>query len=280
MFNFISNLFNFSSNKNRITTEDLLKHQEITNSNIPIEKIPWDVNFKEYKPIDVKINPSYIGQSFCEAEDEYLKKDFNKLMNIYGNFLIDKNSRKPLNPIGRTGKINRGDLAKWGSNPAADPLIYFKKENEYYILLIQRADSKTWALPGGMVDSGEHMSITAQRELQEEVGISIDMRNAKKIYSGYVFDPRNTDNAWMVTSVYEKDITDILKLNMDEIKKHLNKKTDEHGEVLDKGFFKLNYGLINSLYASHGDFIKIFANRHNIKIPNDVNIVKFDLNEF
>lgn len=39
------------------------------------------------------------------------------------------------------------------------------------ILLIQRKDNGLWALPGGMIEIGEHAALAAERELWEETGL-------------------------------------------------------------------------------------------------------------
>ena len=71
-----------------------------------------------------------------------------------------------------------------------------------------------------MVDPGETVSTTVRREFMEEAMDSTGRGNtenaaeieqmvsdffstaAKEIYSGYVDDPRNTDNAWMETVAF------------------------------------------------------------------------------
>lgn len=62
---------------------------------------------------------------------------------------------------------DRDHLGKWGPKNAADPVVVANGK----ILLIRRKDTGQWALPGGMVDPSEHVSVTARRELLEEAGV-------------------------------------------------------------------------------------------------------------
>jgi len=95
---------------------------------------------------------------------------------------------------------------------------------------IRRKDTGDWALPGGMVDDGEKVSVTVKREFKEEAGtlptaaeqerchILIDrlFASEKVVYKGYVDDPRSTDNAWIETTAYHfhctPEIAEKLKL--------------------------------------------------------------------
>ena len=51
------------------------------------------------------------------------------------------------------------------------------------VLLIQRADFKTWALPGGRVDVGESVAEAAIREVYEETGLKIELMSLVGIYA-------------------------------------------------------------------------------------------------
>ena len=102
-------------------------------------------------------------------------------MSHEGEYLLDQ-SNKPLNPGGRTGLRGRGVLGKWGPNHAADPVVtrWSTAENGarkveeatgrpvLEFVCIQRRDTGVWAIPGGMVDPGERVSVTVRREFMEE----------------------------------------------------------------------------------------------------------------
>jgi 8-oxo-dGTP pyrophosphatase MutT (NUDIX family) len=97
-----------------------------------------------------------------------------------------------------TGK---GFYYNWGPNYTADPIVLTTEEIPS-VLLIQRADTKKWAVPGGFVDPGEANPLsTATRELYEETNLSLQDK-ATLVYQGAVADPRTTANAWAETSAY------------------------------------------------------------------------------
>ena len=137
---------------------------------------------------------------------------------------------RPLNTRGRTGVAGRGVLGRWGPNHAADPIVTRWRRNPetgavetdaetgrriLEFVSIQRRDTGEWAIPGGMVDPGETVSVTVKREFMEEALDSTGtgkenieelkemvgkfFESGEEVYKGYVDDPRNTDNAWMET---------------------------------------------------------------------------------
>lgn len=55
--------------------------------------------------------------------------------------------------------------------------------HENKILLEQRADCGLWACPGGRMEPGENISLTATREVKEETNIDIEIKRIFAIYS-------------------------------------------------------------------------------------------------
>jgi len=78
----------------------------------------------------------------------------------------------PRNPRGRTGLAGRGLLGKWGPNHAADPIVtrFNPLTGKLQMVAVCRKDTGAWAIPGGMVDAGETVSVTVRREFEEEAG--------------------------------------------------------------------------------------------------------------
>jgi len=128
----------------------------------------------------------------------------------------------------------RGMLGKWGPNFAADPIVTRcnNQTGKLQVITIKRKDTGEWALPGGMVDPGENVSVTARREFEEEAGNHegadkalfeelvlqlFQKDNERHVYTGYVDDPHNTDNAWMETSAMHyhcnQQLASMLKTN-------------------------------------------------------------------
>jgi ADP-ribose pyrophosphatase YjhB (NUDIX family) len=59
------------------------------------------------------------------------------------------------------------------------------------VVLVRRRDNGLWGLPGGIVDWGEDITTTVQRELTEETGLTVlQMGRLVGIYSAPGRDPR------------------------------------------------------------------------------------------
>merc|ERR1719189_3146489 len=211
--------------------------KKIKRHDVPAGQISWDVPFEFYDPIS--FDALHLATA-PYADPDIKNPEFNPKFNQLDG-KIDRRSHEgnykviqkiPLNVRGRTGLTGRGVLGRYGPNHAADPIVTrWKKHPEGGIVhdnvssrpvlqfvSIQRRDTSEWALPGGMVDPGEHVSVTLRREFMEEAldsgtlgskdkdtiekQLKTFFDNGKEIYKGYVDDPRNTDNAWMETVAY------------------------------------------------------------------------------
>jgi ADP-ribose pyrophosphatase YjhB (NUDIX family) len=59
------------------------------------------------------------------------------------------------------------------------------------IVLIRRRDNGKWGLPGGIVNWGEDIPTTVERELEEETGLEVSkIRRLVGVYSSPERDPR------------------------------------------------------------------------------------------
>ncbi|XP_029462873.1 ADP-ribose pyrophosphatase, mitochondrial-like isoform X2 [Rhinatrema bivittatum] len=253
---------------------------------VPDDMVSWSVSWPEYKPVeytapailarpvwaDPLIGEKNFSPRFNELDGQVQRKSLNGLYQLENG--------QPRNPCGRTGITGRGLLGRWGPNHAADPIITRWKRDDggiklqhstsgKYILqfvAIKRRDCGEWAIPGGMVDSGEKISATLKREFGEEALNSLQKSSAERqrleeqlqqlfsqehfvAYRGYVDDPRNTDNAWMESEAvnYHDDLGNV----MDEMPLEAG---DDAGSVK---WVDISKQL--QLYASHIHFLQLVA---------------------
>ncbi|MBV9019088.1 MAG: NUDIX domain-containing protein [Ktedonobacteraceae bacterium] len=68
--------------------------------------------------------------------------------------------------------------------PATSAVI---ENDEGKILLHRRSDNKTWALPGGTMETGEGIGESVRREVKEETGLEVVLESLVGIYS----DPKH-----------------------------------------------------------------------------------------
>ena len=256
--------------------------------NVPVDKIPLSVPFKEYSPVNYTAPPVAAGPVWADKDITSPKHDmkFNdrdgkvNRVSYYGAY--DVVDGFPMNPVGRTGIIGRGLLGKWGPNHAADPVVTRwkldanknvvkdakSKKPILEFVGIKRKDTGEWAIPGGMVEPGDTVSLTLKKEFGEEALNSLEMDEEKKnkvrksldelfthgstLYKGYVDDPRNTDNAWMETvAVNFHDDSNAF----DSFKLHAG---DDAGEV---SWIAVNSSI--KLYANHKQFIETATTANN-----------------
>jgi 8-oxo-dGTP diphosphatase len=65
------------------------------------------------------------------------------------------------------------------------------RSHEGRVLLVRRADTLTWTLPGGTLEWGETLRESAMRELREEAGVHVaEFVRVVGVYSAFTRDPR------------------------------------------------------------------------------------------
>lgn len=75
--------------------------------------------------------------------------------------------------------------------PTVDIIIELIDRPHRPIVLIERLNPPLgWAIPGGFVDYGESVEAAAQREAQEETGLSVELVSQFHVYSDPNRDPR------------------------------------------------------------------------------------------
>ncbi|MFJ6617905.1 NUDIX hydrolase [Kitasatospora sp. NPDC091335] len=72
------------------------------------------------------------------------------------------------------------------------------------ILLLERADTGGWGLPGGLMEPGESFEETGRRELKEETGLEVGELHLLGVFSGveYYYRYPHGDEIYNVTAAY------------------------------------------------------------------------------
>jgi len=63
------------------------------------------------------------------------------------------------------------------------------------VLLQRRADRNTWGFPGGIMELGESFVSALKREVMEETGLNVEVKNLIGVYSDYSDKYPNGDEA-------------------------------------------------------------------------------------
>ncbi|XP_056144189.1 ADP-ribose pyrophosphatase, mitochondrial isoform X2 [Lampris incognitus] len=252
---------------------------------VPDDKVDWSRDWPEYTAVDYTSPVVMKRPIWADPNIDAFSPRFNVLdgavdrTSFEGNYRVEQG--RPLNPRGRTGLAGRGLLGRWGPNHAADPIVTrwkvdakdkkvfhpVSKQPILQFVSIKRLDCGEWAIPGGMVDPGELVSLTLQREFSEEALNSLAATPSEKakiheritklfsspgfqVYKGYVDDPRNTDNAWIETvamNFHDEEGTSVGGLPLQA--------GDDAGQVK---WVDLDSAV--PLYASHSQFLAVVAN--------------------
>uniref|UniRef100_A0AAQ5XHD6 ADP-ribose pyrophosphatase, mitochondrial n=1 Tax=Amphiprion ocellaris TaxID=80972 RepID=A0AAQ5XHD6_AMPOC len=220
---------------------------------VPDDKVDWSQKWPQYNPVN-HTDPAVLKKPvWADAEIGVFSPKFNTVdagvdrTGFEGTYKVENG--KPLWKVDAKG-------AKILHSVSKRPILQF--------VAIKRKDCGEWAIPGGMVDPGEQVSLTLQREFSEEALNSLSVVPAERakiherinklfkspgfqVYKGYVDDPRNTDNAWMETvavNFHDESGNSVSELPLQA--------GDDAGQVkwvdVDSSF---------ALYASHSHFLEL-----------------------
>lgn len=238
---------------------------------VPDAKVPWQLPFPDYKPVEFNA-PVVLDRNTPWADPPDISLIHRPLTSFEGAILFSKEGI-PLNPFGRTGIKGRGVLGKWGANFAADAVIttIHPQTHLFRVLAISRKDTGESAFPGGMVDPGEDVFQTRNRELLEELSFNISLVNPvydEVIFKGYVDDPRNTDNAWLETTAIHTHIDFSVAESLE---------LEAGDDAVGFRWTDVTAESIRNFYASHGLYLlramKVFVERRGAVIDKEAQAI-------
>lgn len=172
---------------------------------ISIDEAPWTFDCDEYSPpyhVDATVLASDrfkipAGWSDPENYDEIPENErpTAKFMDASG---------RPLNPRGRTGIAGRGLLGKWGPNQAVGAMILRNSgfDGQVDIFLGKRENEQVLTMPKGFILPGETENTAVTRIVETECGWNPKGSEEDPFFTGYIYDPRQTDNAWVEIAGY------------------------------------------------------------------------------
>jgi len=172
---------------------------------ISIDEVPWMLEPEEYSP-PYHVDPLVLAQDRTKTEDGWADPEELEAM---AGVLESREAKcrddhgRPLNPRGRTGIAGRGLLGLWGANLSVAAVVLRESSvtGGLEVLLGSVDDSPSLEVPKGFLLPGEEAEVGLQRVLRGEAGWQ-DPPSADAIGGGYVYDPRQTDHAWVESRAF------------------------------------------------------------------------------
>ncbi|CAB1430717.1 unnamed protein product [Pleuronectes platessa] len=180
-------LINVSENENGFHVNARRFHypnSKIRRFPVPEEKVPWEVSFSSYNPTHYASEDSgdHVDGLESEAKDNYR------------------------NPGGRTGLRGRGALSQLGPNLNLDLIVTRWRDSErsaLEYLAVWDESQRNLAFPGGPVQPDGLLPVTLKKTMGKTLfeKLNAKVSEGTKVSEGYVDDCRNTDDAWVETTV-------------------------------------------------------------------------------
>lgn len=113
------------------------------------------------------------------AQNDYDRARYDRTLSLAADLLSLADTRE----VGEVERVFRGDLGLRTPVVGVDAAIF---NSEGKILLVQRADTQTWCMPGGIADVGESPAQVAEREVWEETGLHVAARRLVGVFDSQV----------------------------------------------------------------------------------------------
>ncbi|MFT7618880.1 MAG: ADP-ribose pyrophosphatase [Planctomycetota bacterium] len=216
---------------------------------ISIDLAPWGVT-SDYDP-PYYVAPSVLANDLTTLESGWADpEDFSKLGDaiVAGSSKRRDDQGRPLNPRGRTGVSGRGLLGRWGANSSIACVVVRPSllEGELELLLGKRAGAASLELPRGFAYPNEEESQAASRVLELETGLIASAATDDIIFEGYTYDARQTDHAWLESTVYLLVVP------------HDSDSTIQIGDCFgDAKWHPLNADTVNKMIGTHATFVRL-----------------------
>ncbi|CAF4103900.1 unnamed protein product [Rotaria magnacalcarata] len=225
----------------RFCREGIYPKTSIQRQQITGDQVPWTINLPNYNP------PHYTNSSLPNSTNEidpevissrFMWNTFDTNYNIdrrtanpIGSYVIDTKGY-PLNPLGRTGLCGRGDLKRWAVNYQTHLVIMcstneIKSGKEIFQYIMKKPKNDDYYRLPSTSTTGANMSAIEKTlkpfllniyqtwnnldSNRNEMKINEIIEHLTFVSTAYVDDPKNTDNAWLETSICCYIQTDLSK---------------------------------------------------------------------
>jgi ADP-ribose pyrophosphatase YjhB (NUDIX family) len=132
------------------------------------------------------------------GKDPYDIERFHRVRSLAAELMAIVDTRT----VEDIGRIFQADLDYRTPTVAVDAAIFDERDR---VLLVQRADSGMWCLPGGAADVGESPSAAAEREAREETGLTVRASRLIGLFDNRTFGvPSVVSHAYYI--VFECDL--------------------------------------------------------------------------
>ena len=168
---------------------------------ISIDESLWAAECPEYDP-PYHVDETVLANDSSSTLNGWADpEEFGKVSDRLGVIKVRHRDdhKRPLNPRGRTGIGGRGLLGLWGPNPSVSALITRTGStgDRIDILLGSANGSTDLDLPKGFIMPNEEPAQALQRVVEADTGWQLNVSNTTGVFDGYIYDPRQTDHAWV-----------------------------------------------------------------------------------